>query len=116
MKTDNKNSTAPGVSLPILRTLKKMGKDLKSARLRRRIPSTLLAERASISRTTLMKIEKGDPGVSLGNYSQVMFALGLLNRLDDLLDVRHDEVGLMLEEEQLPKRVRSIDYRVDKPR
>ena len=41
----------------------------------------------------------------------------LLNeRLDDLLDVRHDEVGLMLEEEQLPKRVRSIDYRVDKPR
>ena len=36
---------------------------------RRRIPVAILAQLASISRTTLNKLEKGDPGVSLGSYA-----------------------------------------------
>jgi DNA-binding XRE family transcriptional regulator len=65
-----------------------------------------MAERASISRTTLHKVEKGDSGVSLGIYATVLFVLGLSDRLSELADVRTDTIGLELEEENLPKRIR----------
>jgi hypothetical protein len=65
-----------------------------------------MAERASISRMTLNKVEKGDPGVSLGIYATVLFVLGLSDRLGDLADIRSDTVGLELEEERLPQRIR----------
>ena len=91
---------------PATRAIRKLGRDLRDARRRRRIPAAILAERASISRTTLVKIEKGDPGVSAGAYATVLFVLGLHERLADIADVRHDAVGLELEEERLPKRIR----------
>lgn len=47
-----------------------------------------MAARASISRTMLNKVEKGDPGVGLGTYATVLFVLGLAERLGELADVR----------------------------
>lgn len=95
-----------GVPIPVVRALRKLGHDIRDARRRRRIPVAILAERASISRTTLSKVEKGDPGVSLGNYTTVLFVLGLADRLADLADPKRDTVGLELEEERLPQRIR----------
>ncbi len=92
--------------IPVRRVLGKLGQDIRDARLRRRIPTTVMAERASISRTTLNKVEKGDPGVAMGNYAQVLFVLGMAERLSHLADVRTDAVGLALEEERLPQRIR----------
>ncbi len=66
----------------------------------------ILAQRASISRTTLNKVEKGAAGVSLGTYATVLFALGMADRLADVADPRNDALGLQLEEEHLPKRIR----------
>jgi hypothetical protein len=56
---------------------------------------------------TLNRLEKGDPGVALGTYATVLFVLGMLDRLVDLADVKHDVVGLQLEEELLPRRIRA---------
>src|SRR6266508_5178318 len=84
--------------IPVRRALHKLGHDIRDARRRRRIPTALMAERASISRMTLNKVEKGDPGVSMGTYATVLFVLGMTARLDDLADPRHDSVGLSLEE------------------
>jgi hypothetical protein len=86
--------------------MRKLGHDIRDARRRRRIPVAILAERASISRMTLNKVEKGEPGVSLGNYATVLFALGMIERLADIADARFDTVGLELEEEHLPQRIR----------
>jgi len=94
------------IPVPVIRALHKLGHDVRDARRRRRIPMAILAERASISRMTLTKIEKGDAGVYIGNYATVLFALGLVERLADLADVAHDAVGRELEEEQLPERIR----------
>ena len=94
------------VPVPVARALRKLGHDIRDARRRRRIPVAILAERASISRMTLNKAEKGDPGVSLGTYATVLFALGMVDRLADVADPRHDAVGLELEEENLPERIR----------
>jgi transcriptional regulator with XRE-family HTH domain len=65
-----------------------------------------MAERASMSRMTLSKLEKGEPGVSIGAYATVLFALGLVDRLAGLADASTDVVGLQLEEEHLPQRIR----------
>jgi hypothetical protein len=66
----------------------------------------IAAQRASISRTTLVKIEKGDPGVALGIYATVLFVMGMVDRLAGLADPKEDAVGLQLEEEHLPQRIR----------
>ena len=92
--------------IPVRRALRKVGTDIRDARRRRRIPTAVMAERALISRMTLNKVEKGDPGVSLGIYATVLFVLGMTDRLAELADARHDAVGLSLEEERLPQRIR----------
>lgn len=92
--------------IPVRRALRKLGQDIRDARRRRRIPVEIMAERASISRTTLSKVEKGDPGVSMGIYARVLFVLGMAERLAELADVRTDTLGLELEEEALPQRIR----------
>ena len=89
--------------------MRKLGQDIRDARLRRRIPTAVMAERASISRTTLSKLEQGGPGVSMGAFANVLFALGMVGRLGDLADVKNDAIGLELEEERLPKRIRKSD-------
>jgi transcriptional regulator with XRE-family HTH domain len=95
----------PPMPLPVQRALTKLGDDIRTARLRRRIPTMLMAERAMITRTTLSKVEKGDAGVSLGIYATILFILGMTSRLAELADVRDDSVGLQLEEERLPQRI-----------
>lgn len=97
---------AKNTPIPARRALRKLGEDLRNARKRRRIPMQLAAERASISRATLSKIEKGDEGVSIGAYARVLFVLGMIGRLADLAHGAADELGLALESENLPKRIR----------
>jgi len=92
--------------VPVRRALRKLGHDIRDARRRRRIPVAIMAQRASISRMTLNKVEKGEPGVSMGAYATVLFILGMAERLADLADPRHDAVGMALEEEHLPQRIR----------
>ncbi|MBP6985142.1 MAG: hypothetical protein KBB83_00970 [Alphaproteobacteria bacterium] len=87
------------------RALKKFGQDIKDARRRRRIPTSIMAQRAMISTSTLARAEKGSPEVSMGIYITILFILGLDQKLADLADIRGDEVGLDLEEERLPKRI-----------
>jgi transcriptional regulator with XRE-family HTH domain len=99
--------TAPPLPQPVKRALAKLGEDIRAARSRRRISTTLMAQRAFITRTTLGKVEKGDPGVSLGIYATVLFILGMSSRLEELADSRNDALGLQLESERLPKRIGS---------
>lgn len=102
MKKRKKANTLP---IPVNRALRKLGQDLSDARRRRRIPVALMAERAAINRMTLYKIERGEPGVSMGSYATVLFVLGLIEPLSGMADAKNDPVGLALEEERLPKRI-----------
>ena len=99
--------TLGNLPLPVARVLRKLGNDIKNARKRRRISTRVMAERASISRTTLNKVEKGDPGVSIGIYVTVLFILGFIDRIADLADLKNDIIGMDLEDDFLPKRIRS---------
>ena len=88
--------------IPVRRALIKLGGDIHNARLRRRIQVRTLAERASVARATLHKLEKGDPGVAMGIYASVLFVLGMLDRLTELADTSRDQIGMALEDETLP--------------
>jgi transcriptional regulator with XRE-family HTH domain len=91
--------------IPVKNAMRKFGSDIRDARLRRRIPVAVMAQRAFISRTTLVKLEKGDPGVAMGTYAAVLFALGMIDKLRELAAAKSDEIGLALDEERLPKRI-----------
>ena len=91
--------------IPVKKVLKKLGNDIKEARIRRKIPTALMAERIGISRNTLRSIENGVPSVSVGLYVTAIYILGMLDRVKDLADIAFDSVGQALMSETLPKRV-----------
>jgi transcriptional regulator with XRE-family HTH domain len=88
------------ILLPRLeKLLAQFGENLKLARLRRKLTTQQVAERAGITRTTLWQIEKGASHVSLGAYAQVLLVLGMEN---DLLKLStDDELGRRLQDAQL---------------
>jgi transcriptional regulator with XRE-family HTH domain len=94
--------------IPVSSGLKKLGSDLKKARLKRGLKMSVVADRAGISRETLSKIQKGDSGVGIGNYASVIFAIGLGVDWTNLADIEKDTMGQMLDEKRIPLRARDI--------
>ena len=88
--------------------LEELGENMKLARLRRKLSAEQVAERANISRPTLLSIEKGVPGVAMGAYAQVLFVLGLEKDLlklavDDALGRKLQDAELVVKE-RAPKK------------
>jgi transcriptional regulator with XRE-family HTH domain len=92
---------------PVRNSLRKLGSDLAIARRKRAFTVATMAERTGVAKNTYLKLEKGDPSVSLGAYAMALFVLGFENALSQLADVRTDDTGLLLDNERLPKRVRA---------
>jgi DNA-binding XRE family transcriptional regulator len=90
----------------VRRSLVKLGGDLAIARRKRKFTAAMTAERIGVSRATYLKVEKGDPSVSMGIYAMALFVLGFPEALGEIADVRRDDTGLLLDTERLPKRVR----------
>jgi len=86
------------------KTLAMMGEQIRLARLRRKISVDTVTNRAGVSRSTVWKIEKGDPSVSIGAYTRVLNAIGMMDDL--LLIARDDEYGRLLQDAELDKRKR----------
>lgn len=68
--------------------LELVGENIKLARKRRGFTTIQVAERAGIDRKTLYRIEKGDSGVTIGAYFNVLRVLGLQ---DDFLKIATDD-------------------------
>ena len=86
--------------------LSQMGEQIRLARLRRHLPSELVAERANVSRATVTAIEKGSPSVAIGCYAAVLHALNGLDN-DLLLIAKDDALGRKLQDLALPQRQRA---------
>jgi transcriptional regulator with XRE-family HTH domain len=94
------------VLLPrVQQILADFGENIKLARLRRKLSTMQVAERANLSRQTIVSVEKGLSGVSIGAYLQVLFVLGLEK---DLLTVGSDDLlGRKLQDSKLLVRSRA---------
>lgn len=78
------------------RLLTALGERLRLARKRRKLSNAVVAGRAGISRTTVYKVEAGDPGATLGSYLRVLAVLGLEADLDLL--AADDRIGRKLQD------------------
>lgn len=87
------------------RLMEGLGEDLRLARLRRQLTAEVVAERAAISRATLVKIEAGDPSVAMGSYFQVLRVLGLEQGFSSLAS--DDEMGRKMQDLELRPRRRA---------
>lgn len=85
--------------------LAQLGQRLKLARLRRRLSSAVVSQRAGISRTSLYKVEGGYPGATLGTYVRVLAVLGLSGDIDSV--AADDKVGRKLQDLALEPRPRA---------
>lgn len=90
----------------VRRSLAKLGADISIARRKRNLTTMMMAERIGTAKSTYLKVQRGDPAVSIGIYAMALFALGLGGAMGDIVDPGRDEVGLLLDNERLPKRVR----------
>lgn len=84
----------------------KLGADIARARRKRRLTLAMMAERMGVGLNTYARIERGDGSVAMSAYAMAFFVLGFGAPLADLVDARGDDIGLQLDDEQLPKRVR----------
>jgi transcriptional regulator with XRE-family HTH domain len=97
---------APRPPVAIARALRGISEDLVVWRKLRGLTQAQLADRAGIARTTLVRLERGDGGVSFENVLRVVRALGLLDAIPRALDPYETDVGRLRADEQLPRRVR----------
>ena len=65
-----------------------------------------------VSVSTLRALEAGEPGVSVGSLAMALLSLGILSRLDDLGDLGQDDIGLLMDIDALPQRVRLRSRRI----
>jgi transcriptional regulator with XRE-family HTH domain len=84
---------------------RRIGEDLATWRRLRRLTASQVADRAGISRHTVMRLENGE-GASMGNVLRVARALGLLDLLVAALDPYGTDEGRLRSQEALPERVR----------
>ena len=83
--------------------LERLGRKLRTARLRRRLPQAVLAERVGVSRFVIADVEKGKPTTGIAAHLGTLWALGLLPQLDEVADPDRDEEGKALERSRGPK-------------
>lgn len=87
------------------RILNQLGENIRLARLRRKFSTTLVAERAGLSRNTLRAVEQGSASVAFGAYVNVLHSLGLEDDLQ--LIACDDELGRKIQDAQLPSKARA---------
>lgn len=87
------------------RALEALGANIKTARLKRRVSVKGFAERIGVSERTVIRLEKGDNGVSIGTLAMACLVLGEIGRISDFLDPGSDNTGLLLDRKTLPKRI-----------
>ena len=94
------------IPLPAIQALRKLGRDLALARRKRGLSTADMAARLFVSRDTLWRLERGDPGVAVGTLATAAFILQLHDRLAALASPGSDVLALSLDERRLPKRIR----------
>lgn len=96
------------IKLPrVARALKRVGSDLRTARIRRRISQKDLALLMGVSIGTVQRMEQGDAGVAIGHIATACSCMNCLDKFASLLDPTVDELGMVADSFRLPQRVRS---------
>lgn len=87
----------------VAQALERLGRNIRTARLRRKLSREDLAKKIGISRYVMGDIERGKPTTAVVAYLGALWALGLLRQMDELADPDRDLEGKTLEAARSPK-------------
>jgi transcriptional regulator with XRE-family HTH domain len=90
----------------VSRALRHLGGHVTTWRKLHGLSTTVVAERAGISRGTLRSIEHGEGTSSVENLLRVLRVIGAMDRVIDASDPYTTDIGKLRADEVLPKRVR----------
>ena len=94
-----KNTFGKMMPRALSQILELMGEQIKLARKRRHLSMQDIADRATVTRLTISRVEHGDPTVSMGIYARVLYALNL--EKDITLLAADDTLGRQLQDSEL---------------
>lgn len=97
------NNIAKSPPAAVEKTLCQLGRNIRTARLRRKLRLEDLAQRVGTSRYVMSDIEKGKPTTAIASYIGALWALGLLEEMQFVADPDHDTEGKILEKVHSPK-------------
>ncbi|MDD6976420.1 MAG: helix-turn-helix transcriptional regulator [Bacteroidales bacterium] len=97
-----KNTFGKMMPRALSQILELMGEQIKLARKRRHLSMQDIADRATVTRLTISRVEHGDPTVSMGIYARVLYALNL--EKDITLLAADDTLGRQLQDSELLKK------------
>lgn len=85
----------------VSQNLELMGEQIMLARKRRHLSMQDIADRATVTRLTVSKVEHGDPTVAMGIYARVLYALNLE---DDIKQIAaNDTLGRDMQDAELKR-------------
>lgn len=91
---------------PVEASLKNLGANLRTARLRRNLTLKNIADKIGVDRRTVSEAEKGNPSTTIAVYASILWVLDLLNQFDELALPEKDAVGQTLALAREPLRAR----------
>jgi transcriptional regulator with XRE-family HTH domain len=91
---------------PVEQALKRLGRNLRTARIRRNTTIAEVAERIGTGRRAVMDAEKGKASTGIGVYAALLWVYDLLAPLDELADPATDQQGLTFASAKERKRAR----------
>lgn len=94
MTAKNTLLTAPPYAVE--QTLKRLGADLRTARLRRNLTIEHVAEKIGTGPRPVSDAEKGKPSTSAAVYIALLWVYDLLDQMSDVASPERDEHGLSL--------------------
>ena len=99
-----RNALLGALPYPVETALKKLGGDLRTARLPRRLKIEEVAQKIGTSRFLVADAEKGKPSTGVAVYAALLWTYGMVDRLADIIDPAKDEEGMTLELHRGPSR------------
>lgn len=93
--------------------MRSLAEDIATWRKLRGLTQAQLADRSDVARTTVIRLENGDGGVSTENLLRVLRGLGILDNLSQAVDPYESDVGRLRSEQRLPERVRPRSLKDD---
>jgi len=85
---------AEGLPAVAVKALRELGENIAVARVRRREPQRVWAERVGVSLPTYVRLEKGDPSVSMGAYAAALWLMGQVQALPAVAAPERDLAAL----------------------
>ncbi len=91
-----RNKLQAALPYPVEQTLKSLGANLRTARLRRNLTIDDMAGKIGTGKRAVADAEHGKPSTGIAVYAAMLWALDLLPQLDEVATPERDEEGQTL--------------------